>query len=94
MIQSVNTHIRLVIWCAETRLTFSLNLKHTDGVLRREVPELAGGECVSSLSQRADHADRRLQKEGLEEWRATDLLCHDASIIQDRRFWLFEDSFC
>ncbi|KAG7223165.1 hypothetical protein INR49_015773 [Caranx melampygus] len=40
---------------AQTGLTFSFNLKHTDGVLWREVPELAGWECVSSLSQRADH---------------------------------------
>lgn len=77
------------LWTAETWLTFSLNLKHTDGVLWREVPELAGGECVSSLSQGADHPDGRLQKEGLEERWATDLLCHDASIIQDRRFWFF-----
>lgn len=78
-----------VVWIAKTGLTFSLNLEHTDGVLWREVPELAGGERVSSLSQRADHSDRRLQEEGLEERWATDLLCHDAWISQDWRFWLF-----
>lgn len=78
---------------ADPWLTFSFNLKHTDGVLWREVSELASRECVSSLSQRVNHSDRCLQKEGLEDWWGTDLLCHDASIIQNRRFWLFEDSF-
>lgn len=35
---------------------------------------------MSPLSQ---GADRRLQKEWLEERRTTDLLCHDGSIIQE-----------
>lgn len=31
-------------------LTFTLNLKHADGVLQREAAELAGWECVSPLA--------------------------------------------
>ena len=46
------------------RLTFSLDLEHADGVLRGQVPELAGRERVSSLSQ---GADGRPQEEWLEE---------------------------
>lgn len=68
---------------SRTRLTFSLNFKHTDGILWREVPELTGRKCVSPLPQGADHSHRHLQKEGLEEGRAADLLCHVASIQQD-----------
>lgn len=61
-------------------LTFSLDLKDTDGVLRRQVPELAGRQCVSPLSQ---GADGRLQEEGLEERRTGDLMCHDGSVLQE-----------
>lgn len=58
------------------KLAFSLDLKHADGVLRREVPELAGGQGVPSLSQRADGG---LEEKGLEERRA-DLVRHDGSV--------------
>lgn len=61
-------------------LTFSLDLKDTDGVLWRQVPELARRQCVSPLSQ---GADGRLQEEGLEERRTGDLMCHDGSVLQE-----------
>lgn len=72
-------NICVVFLWTSLKLTFSLNLKHTDGILRCEVPELTGGECVSPLSQ---GADGRLQKEWLEERWTTDLLCHDGSVIR------------
>lgn len=60
-------------------LAFFLDFKHADGVLRCEVPELAGRERVASLVQRADHSDWCLQEEGLQERRAADLCCHHTS---------------
>lgn len=62
----------------ESRLTLPLDLEHADGVLRRQVPELAGRQRVSPLPQRADG---RLQEEGLEEGRVTDLVSHDDALL-------------
>ena len=68
-----------IIFCARTKSpsrvlhslnTFTLDLEHADGVLRVQVPELAGRERVSSPPQLADSPDGRLQEEGLEERRA------------------------
>lgn len=51
-------------------LTFSLDLKHADGVLRVERPDLAGGERVSPLDAGRD-CGRRLHD--VDEWlRASD----------------------
>lgn len=40
-------------------LTFPLDLEYTDGILWREVAELAGGQCVPPLPERAGHPQRR-----------------------------------
>lgn len=42
-------------WCdKKISLTFSLDLKHADGILRVERPHLAGGQRVSPLDARRD----------------------------------------
>lgn len=87
--QSAFTKTDKIFWKkgSETWLTLPLDLEHADGVLRRQVPELAGRQRVSPLSQRAD---RRLQEEGLEERWVTDLMSHDDVLYQmfrSRKCW-------
>lgn len=54
-------------------LTFSLDLKHADCVLRVERPDFAGGQCVSPLDAGRDCERRRLRLHELDEWlRASD----------------------
>lgn len=63
-------------------LTFSLDLEHTDGVLRCEVAELAGGKRVASLADRTRHAKWHLQVKSLQEgWRAHLLGHHHTPLL-------------